>query len=323
MATQETKEEEIKEEDVKEEGKAGLHYAYDSKGNYVYAGEATPKEKHTCPFCRCRLHLTTNPYTKSKYFARDPGEIHTHPKCMDIESGGREYTFRALTPVGFIGKLCHVSSRQKVTPPKGPGITPPDEPPKVETPPNEYADKPFGSLKQIADSGIENLNPNDMQGNYKVSDFVITWKFAYIMSKSGFALGARIVYARYVSFDSKAKTLYFHLFFGAKDEQKTFVIFRLIFLKDKDFKKYRDKFGKFVINEKTGKTEFAVHHKKQDVLLASDDWKFLSKPSCENTCYRCAKNEEAMQCSASDHCLGTYTTVFTNPKQIYLMPADY
>lgn len=298
-------------DDIKLEGKAGLYYAYNSEKVYVAASNAINGETYTCPFCGCRMHVTTTKYGK-RIFARNPGEVHTNPICVIIDRGGVEHSFKDLEPEKFITSLCHQVPRTKGPKGKGPAGGENDITPKTDEPENEGGKlAKFTSLKQISESGIEYLNPNDMQGNHKVSEFILTYKYAKdFFSNPNFDLGARIVYARYLYIDSKNRSIIFSLY-GKEFSVK----FRLIFPSVTDFKSYRDKFGSYKADASTGKTIFEKHRKEQNVLIACDNWIYIPKSRCEKIC-----SPKETYCNL---CCGMYQATFTSSKQIYLIPADY
>jgi len=294
--------------DLKEDGHAGLLYAYNSHGDYTAATEAVSGEKYTCPICGCAMHLATITKTGKKFFARNPNNPHKDPRCITIERSGVEHTFKDLDPQKFITALCHVVPRRDAAQRK-PGTTDSEsESSKDET--TELRLVKFASLKQIAESGIKNLKADDMEGDHKVSDFVITYNYGQrFFTDPNFELGARIVYAAYDSFISGSNTLVFSMF----SKQANFSVkFHLIFIKKTDFYAFRDKFGNYV-EDKDGKTKFIKKHKHQTVLIASDNWEKIVKPYCKDNCnndYYCKS------------CCGIYQAVYQNSKQLYLLPAD-
>ncbi|MCR5357030.1 MAG: hypothetical protein K6E63_06470 [Lachnospiraceae bacterium] len=297
--------------ELKEDGRAGLFYAIDQSGNYVASDQAPAGCKYTCPVCGCAMHLTTTKSGK-KIFARDRGRMHTNPICITLERNRKHHTFKGLEPEDFITSLCRVNSKKASI----------ERPIRTDSGSNESAavsqdDKEmtiasFSSLKQIAESGINKLNPDAKQGEHKISEYIITYKYAYqFFSDPSFELGARIVYARFSWTNSNDRALIFSMFMN--DKERSSVKFRLLFTKLSDFKNYRDKFGTFVENE-TGKTVFKKKYAAQDVLIACDDWYYIDKYSCPDNC-----NYNAEYCKS---CLGMYQAVFTNSKQIYLLPPD-
>lgn len=296
--------------EIREEGKAGLIYAYDSKGKLTHAQDSVNGLKYICPICGCGMHPTTTKSGK-RIFARNPGEVHTNPVCINIESNRVKHSFEKLTPESLITSLCYATPRKK-GPSGGGTIAPgPGGGGSVGGDNGEIKSVPFSSLKQIAEAGLDYLKADDMQGDYKVSDFIMTYKFAGEFFKDPqFSLGARIVYARYAWTNGPTQSILFSMY--KKDAFS--VKFRLLFQKKGDYKKYRDKFGKFEENE-SGKTVFVNHNSEQYVLIASDNWAYIPKDQCSNYC----KKKDAI----CDKCCGMYQAVFTNTKQIYLIPADH
>ncbi len=294
---------------IKEEGKAGLLYAYSLDGVYTYAGNAKKGAKYTCPICGCPMHITTS-RIGNKYFARDPGRQHTDPRCLTKEKKGIEYSFKGLDPYSFISSLCRVCSRkEKKNSEKSDAVTSSDINKSIKTDVTEYGptDRPFGSLKQIANAGLDLLNPDDIQGDCKISDVILTFKYAdRFLTNPNFTLGARIVYARFLWADNKNQALVFSLFSKGRYSVK----FRLIFTSKKEFHTYRDKFGSYVEND-AGKTVFKKVNPDQNVLIASDEWYKINSPDCKAYC-----NSTETFCNS---CCGIYQSVFTNKKQLYII----
>ena len=293
----------------KEAGKAGLAYAYDEHNIYTSAENAEKGKQYRCPICGCLVHLTRTKRGKL-FFARVPGQIHTDVACITKERKGQEYSFAGLDPEKFIASLCHVSPRNAL--PRNPldddGKTDHQggDLPTSSDADDDFLLKKFSSLKQIAKSGIEHLNANDVQGGHKVSKFLMTYKYAGdFFGNPAFKLGSRIVYARYAFFDAKKKTIVFTLY-----TKKLSVKFRVLFLTTSDFRKYRDKFGEFSESE-SGKTVFKKNPQNQDVLIASDNWIYVEKARCKGLC---SSNDN--YCKS---CCGMYQTVFTSSKQIYII----
>lgn len=296
---------------LKEEGRAGLLYAYDPDGKYTRADYAKDGSKYTCPVCKCPMHLTSTK-TGKKYFARNPHTQHTNPICITKEKKKEEHSFEGLDPVKFIISLCQSTPRKKGSVEK-PGTTGPGggtEPKPQENPDDGTTLRQFSSLKQIAESGIDYLNPNDMQGDHKVSEYIMTYKYAEdFFTNPDFELGARIVYARYSLHDNKTQSLIFTLFI----KNKFAVKFRLLFTSSNEYRSVRDKFVKAAPNEK-GRTTLQKTASEQNVLIACDDWYKISKPIC-NDC--CLPKED--YCKT---CIGMFQAQYTNSKQLYLLPAD-
>ena len=298
-------------DDIKKEGKAGLSYAYNAAKVYVAASDAINGELYTCPFCDCRMHVTTTRGGR-RIFARNPGEVHTNRICVNIEHGGVEHSFKDLDPEKFIMSLCHKVPQTKGPKGKGPAGGENDIGPKTGEPEDEGGKlAKFRSLKQIFESGVDHLSPNDMQGNHRVSEFIMTYKYARdFFSNPNFNLGTRIVYARYLYSDTQNGAIVFSMY-----DRKFSVKFRLIFPSIKQFKSYRDKFGSYKEDVSTGKTKFEKHYKEQDVLIACDNWIYIPKSRCENIC-----SSKETYCET---CCGMYQATFTSSNQIYLAPADH
>ena len=296
---------------LKEEGKAGLFYAIDQSGNYVASDQAPAGCKYKCPVCGCAMHLTTTRYGK-KIFARDSGREHTNPICKTIEDKKRCYSFKDLEPEDFITSLFRVSSKKASSEHPDHAGSGSNERAAVSKDDKEMTIASFSSLKQIAESGLNILNPDAKQGEHKISEYIITYKYAHqFFSDPSFELGARIVYARFSWTDSNNNVLIFRMFMN--DAKRSSVKFRLLFTKKSEFRQYRDKFVTLVENE-VGKTVLKKKYTAQDVLIACDDWYFIDKDSCS---YNCNYNDK--YCKS---CLGMYQAIYTNSKQIYLLPPD-
>lgn len=294
---------------IKNDNEAGLLYAYDSENNYVPATEAKPHIPYSCPYCGIRMHPTT---TRSgrRIYAKNPGQVHCNPACLTIEAKGVEHTFDGVNPNKLFVSLCYATPRKKDDKGKKDAETPPSSS-STDTKLSDTCGTPvpFSSLKQIAESGIEILNSDDKQGDYKVSDYLMTYKYAKkFFTNPNFTLGGRIVYARFSFSDYKLSSLVFSLYSGTDFCVK----FRVIFTSRRDFVTYRGKFEEYIEDE-NGRTKFRKRYKKQDVLLVSDDWRRIDKIRCNDCCF--FKN-----CNS---CWGMYQVSFTNSKQLYLIPNDY
>ena len=297
----------------KEEGRAGLAYAYDDHGIYTSAENAERGKQYRCPICDCPMHLTRTKRGKL-FFARIPGQVHTNIACITKERRGQERSFEGLDPERFIASLCYVSPRNAR--PRNPidvdGNTDHQngDMPTTKDVDDDFSLRKFENLKQIAESGVEHLNANDMQGGHKVSEFLMTYRYAgYFFGNPNFKLGARIVYARYAFYDAKGQALVFTLY-----TKQLSVKFRVEFLKRSDFRRYREKFGEFMVSE-NNKTVFRKKTHNQDVLIASDKWIFIEKSRCRDIC---SSNEK--YCKS---CSGMYCARFTSSKQIYIIPGDH
>lgn len=300
--------------DLKEKGKAGLLFAYDENMHYTAANQAINGRLYTCPICGCPMHVTTTRNGK-RIFARNPHHSHTNSICITIERNGGQRSFNNLDPDTFIQSLCKQNSCKKELNPKHPTFEEvaykETEIKKVPTLDTESNLASFSSLKQIAESGIEYLNPNDIQGTHKVYDFIITYKYASnFFTNPNFHLGARIVYVRFSWPDSKNKSLIFSMFIRNNFSVK----FCLRFSYWKDFNNYRDKFGRYIVNE-AGKSIFQKNYKEQNVLIACDKWQRIDKSNCNTIC-----SSNASYCKS---CYAMYQATYTNSKQIYLLPIDH
>lgn len=308
---------------IKKKGMAGLFYAYDSNGNYVSAKHAIKGERYRCPYCQCEMYATTIKGTR--IFARMPNTKHESNACKTIERTRLERSFANLDPISFIGSLCHASPKTKdihnnatakdisAIPYKcaegNDPILPLDddnilttENTKSESVDSDAKLMPFQSLRQIAESGIRYLNPNDKQGEYYVSDFIMTYKYAKdFFKRPNFNLGARIVYAR--SAWHANNSIYFKMFSRLNDFS---VLFQVYFPRTKQYNDYK---SKFLTVGKMGKTTF---HK--EVLIACDNWNNLTS-QCKQFCYY-AHSEKG----CPKNCLGMYQATFTCAKQIYILP---
>lgn len=293
---------------LKEDGRAGLLYALDAYGNNISAENSITGEKYRCPVCTCSMHPCTTKSGK-RIFARNPGSQHTDGRCISYESKSIKHSFDTLNPEKFIESLCRVSPREK-----GKNERNIIDPRNAICSNNEFRDidediksSPFASLKQIAEE-IDFLDGSISQNNHKISDFVLTYKSAHqVFQENNYDLGARIIYCRYKIFKSNRNALLFDLFSSGFT-----VRFCLLFHKKREFIANRDKFGDFCEAE-NGTTKFIKKHEAQNVLIACDNWDFIDRQSCNNTCGK-------KDCSK---CYGMYQAVFTNSKQIYLIPADH
>ena len=289
-------------DELKEEGRAGLLFALDAQENCVSAEEAVSGGKYFCPVCACKMHVVTSPKGK-RYFARNAGAQHTNGKCISYETLKTKHTFDDLDPEKFICSLCRVASRKDRDDGKGAhdsngGDTRiPDD--------DETRISPFTTLKQIANE-MNYLDAN------KVTDFLLTYRNAQqVIQGKNFNLGARIVHCRFAAYKGESNALLFDLFCKSYDATVLSVRFSLVFTNKKEFLNYREKFGTPREMENGG-ARFVKHHDVQDVLLACDNWELITSPQCKSNCGRneCGK------------CYGMYQALFTNKKQLHLIPAD-
>lgn len=153
------------------------------------------------------MHASTTKLGK-RIYARYAGESHSDPICLKNETKSIHYSFDSLTPEAFITSLCYKPTRKKNTGKPGPsgGIGGNDPVPSDEE--DDIKLRPFSSLKQIAEAGIDHLKAEDKQGAFKVSDFIMTYKFAFsLFSDPAFTLGSRIVYAAFCYFDNNGRSV--------------------------------------------------------------------------------------------------------------------
>ena len=294
-------------ETIREENRAGLKYARDLNKKLISAEKASPHQEYTCPYCGCKMHRTSR--NGRYYFARNKNQVHSNISCKIADEKG-ERTFDNTDPIHFIQKLCHTTPRNK----DSSTISATNET-NTQNNNSSQAKEPsmnkdlyFTSLKQIAESGIYLLEADDKQGNYRLSDFILTYKYGMNLLKDpNFILNARIIYARYEAYDYKKQSLLFRIF----NEENEVVTFELIFFSKKTFKKYL--YSIMEEKVKNTKTLFQKKHPVQDVLIASDSWEKIEKGFCENTC----RIKSETNCH---RCLFMYQAVFTNPKQLYIIP---
>lgn len=290
----------------KEEGKAGLAYCYSESGIYTPASKAKHGAKYTCPICGAKMHLTRT--KKGKYiFARNSGEVHSKFACITIEKSGKERSFAGLEPESFIAGLCRSSPRSsgRINHTSNDDVTSnASRSAGISTETEDFSLVCFKNLKEIADSGIENLNSDDRQGTHKISDFVMTFRYARnFFNEPSFILGARIVYARFAFYDFDNHAIIFSLF-----SHDFSVKFHVFFKEKSDFKHYLD----ILIENKITEDGKTVTRKKegQNVLIASEDWIFFDEARCKKSCI---VNEKYCK-----NCAGMYHTKFTSRKQIYV-----
>lgn len=293
---------------IKEENRAGLKYAYDESGNYLAAKDAVPGKTYICPLCECEMYLTSR--NGRPYFARKANHYHTKPACITADEKG-ERTFENTTPEKLISSLCHVSARraqkERVDLEENSSSV---NNSKTHSSQSEQKNLTFTSLKQIADSNVYEIKGNEKQGEHKISDYLLTYKYGLSLFKDpNFALGPRIIHARYDSYNIQYRTLTFIMYSKNGDS----VRFQLIFFTQSDFNQYLNKFTK--LDDIDGKTKRQKIHQSQDVLIASDDWRKIPHNTCGNICYVGEK-----KCAS---CLSLYQATFVTSKQLYLMdPID-
>ena len=297
--------------DAKQEGRASLAFAYDFGKKYTSASDAENGKNYTCPYCGCPMHVTKTAKGMS-IFARNPGKVHTDPVCITAERKGVERSFGDMDPKSFIVSLCHATPRKTKPELEGPigHVGPPKGEEKPEDP-DDFRVLSFTSLKQISESGIDHLKAEDLTGNHKVSDYIMTYKYAKdFFSNPGFRLGARIVYGRFAFVDAQKQAIVFSMF-----QANSFSVrFRVFFPTRKTFFEYRDKFVECKADS-NGRTKFTKRYAAQDVLIACDSWEYIENSRCSDVC-----NSKKDYCTT---CCGMYQATFTSSKQLYLIPADY
>ena len=287
---------------LREEGRAGFLYAVDSHGNKISSEEAITGDKYFCVLCGCPMHVFKTK-TGRHFFGRNPNSVHSNPQCKQYEEKAIKHTFIG-DPKVFIGsKFVRVTPRrERVVNEKSNEQH--SSMMKNDTEVDTF--KSFSSLKQVYEEML--FLDGDMPiGEYKVSDFVITYRTAYRILSNDSDLGARIVYCRYDKADRNSLSLVFWLFSKYDDFS---VKFCLMFKKQTDFKHYFEMFetkveenGKYIWKKKAGKNE---------VLIAFDNWSYIEKPRCRIKCGR----------KTCDKCLGLYQADFQNPKQFFVCPMD-
>lgn len=298
-------------QEIKKEGRAGLFFAYDANHNLTAADDAITGVPYTCPICGCAMHATKTKSGK-RIFARNPNTEHTKKRCITIESRGVERSFAGIDPHKFIMSLCHATPRKQSGEKSG------SETEKNTSNTNDTMNQDneqdctllsFRSLKQLAESGVKYLNPNDTQGGHKVCEYIMTYNYGMeFFSDPNFELGERIVTARFQYIESKVRAIAFSMFHGGYVAR-----FQLVFPNRNTLNDYMQKFGYW--EEVLDKHRFVKLYDDQDVLIASDDWKKVKKPACRDRCY----NKHGQYCV---NCLGLYEAHFTNSKQLYLEPPE-
>lgn len=295
---------------LKEQGKAGLLYALDFNENYISAENALKGETYYCPVCRCEMARTTTPSGK-RIFKRKAGQEHMNAVCYTIETSKIKRSFSKLDPASFITNLCHSVPRKGASRKDSSAQEGNDIRHRENTNNNEEIQQAsFSSLKQIHEAGIPFLPASAKQGPHFISDFILTYKnVRSVVSVPGFSLNARIVYGRLLWIDWKSQALVLCMFTGSEFS----IRFRLIIPSKKDFSALREKLGDYYEDE-TGRTKFKLYSDKQDVMIASDDWTFISKNQCSQICSK--RDNICVSCS------GLYQAIYTNSKQLYIIPSE-
>lgn len=290
---------------LKEDGAAGLLYALNANGEVVPARNGVSGEKYSCPVCNCPVHLRVTQSGKH-IFARYPGCQHTDGRCITYEAMPQKHTFDNMDPEQFIISLCRRIPEKERAVHESQNTN--DNSTRAGNEEEDIKILNFTSLKQIYNE-IMFLDGGVTQRNNKISDYVVTHKsFLQVFRERGIDLGARIIHCRYSGFESKHNALLFDVF---DMKQGVFVRFSLLFTKKDDFIKYRDKFVEFRRAE-NGTAKFYNLHEAQDVLLACDEWAYIGNQNCKNNCQK-----------SCEKCRGMYQAVFTNSKQLFLIPADH
>lgn len=301
-------------ENLRDEGFDGLNYAYDSNNVFTFAKNAKPGDQYTCPCCKIPMHLRITKSGKP-IFARNPNTVHTHPLCLSMDQNKTKRELGDKSPEELFGGICHVAPHKKDVVNKEKNVTETNTcalPTDVDSN-NEFIKVAQASaLKHLHEMGIEFLNPDDKYGDYKVSDYVLTYKFAQqCLNDPNYNYKAKSIYVRFLYANSKNSTLVFILFCG-KDFS---VRYHLIFKSKIDYQKVLGKFGSF-IEDSQGRYKFEKHYKEQNALICSDDWKHLSKENCNTCCHP----SNSQYCNS---CYGVFQADVTNIGQIFLIPSDH
>ena len=296
----------------KEERGTGLPYAVkdpESK-NYILAEDAVSGEKYFCPDCGCKMHVTTSKLGK-RYFARNSGEEHKKDKCAKYEDAGVWRTFDDLEPESFIRNLCMALLRRGGGVVSGPRARNGKD--DAGTDDSEIKILPFANLRQIAGAMPGFLDGNTADGKHRISDFLISFRYAHDVIKGDhYELGARIVHCRYITHHDPSKSLMFKIFQrDQRTNQVDFEVrFRLAFPEDTLYQHYRNMLVEEGVSE-GGRCQ-TCDKKKQDALIASDNWVFSGRPNCNRNC-------GMKKCGC---CYGLYQAVIVTTDQIYLMKSE-
>lgn len=278
----------------------GLLYALtEDTREYVYATEAEKGSNYICPICYCKMQIKTY-QSGLKLFARNPGAIHINSECIAIEQQKTKKSFNGLTPERFIGSLCRTIPRkkEKLEDENG-GHTVRNLTKESSTIPTYVA--PFSSLRDIAKGGLFNLKPTSKQGDYQISDFILTYQYGFdFFEDLNFTLGARIIYAKYSSYDKNNNYLKFNIF-----KKEKCVQLNLRVPNDTTFKELSKKLFKepVIINNK-------VCSEKKEVLVAAQDWQAYSDTQLA---------ELNNTSKGKTKYLRAYLGTLTNQKQIYIL----
>lgn len=293
---------------IKEAGYKGLLYANNSKGVLVAARDGVRGEHYTCPLCGCTMYFITSRNGKP-YFARNPGSVHSDARCATQESNPYQGSFAGCTPFDLMTRLTHNSNRRGPVPgPDGGSGPEPDNDPDPEPDPNldnDIQEVPFSSLKQIYNYGIYSFHPDAVQGKYKVSDFILTFKYARKLFKDPlFELGPRIVHVRFHSIIAENNTIVFRMYEGDFS-----VLFLLVFPQKRleDYKMIMAYFRTPLLVK--GKTIPDKDRIDSDVLIASENWGCLSRKQISTL------KEKYSWIPKSNF---AFTTNYTSPNQIYI-----
>ena len=298
--------------ELRDEGHAGILYANDENGNAVYAGNAEKGVTYYCPFCHCKVHLTTSPLQK-KYFARFPGEKHTNSICEAKEKKGVEKTLKGVTPKKFFGKICNVPPERTghgpgpVGGPNGPGGGSPKPVPVVL--PGDILEKGITSLSDLFMVAAYDKDGTFEQSGVKLADFLLTYKnMPYYFYTPDFKMGARALYVKHMFSKRESRSFIFKLF--TKDN---FSICFCLYARDAALFDYFYK-----MFQKSERTKDGISYVKipNCLLIASDEWKFSmpKKKPCREYCM-----ENPKYCP---DCSGIFTAPLVREGQIFICPED-
>lgn len=272
------------------EHNVGFPFAHDTNGILVSASEAPKGEFYFCPFCNCEMFPKTS-HLGTDFFAKRKGAEHKHKICKSIEKTGKYYSFAASeNPASLIATFCHasVSRLLKIPASLDEEFDKEDKQPKRELPQvSSFA--PFKTLAQVHEYGQFQSNPFEKCGDYRISDYYIHYKWANLFFMNpDFELGARIIHARFFSYDSPNLTLRFITF--KKNEFQIF--FDVRFTKKETFYSILKKVRVLTKDDTTHRTQ----PQNMDALIASTDWTYLGN--------------------------NVYHTTILNAKQIYPIPPE-
>lgn len=244
----------------------GFPVAVDSNGNSINASIAQKGQIYYCPFCHCEMFPKTS-HLGTDFFAKRKGAEHKHTICTAIERTGKYHSFAASeSPTSLIATFCHTP----VSRPKKKGIQIDDVGNKTEKHTNSILPLvssfvPFKSLAQIYEYGKFQSSPFEKCGDYVISDYYIHYKWAkQFFADPNFVLGARIVHARFSSYNLKEQVMRFCTF-----KKNEFEIFFDVYFKRRDL--FNSTLKKVCIPFFDPETQRTMY-KKLDVLIAATDW---------------------------------------------------